>query len=90
LETARLALDILGCAEEMARIGNANCVTDASVAGFMAHAACAGALANVRINLVGRSGGDVETLRALAGDTEAKAAGLREVLDATLARSLHG
>jgi len=90
LETAGLALDMLGCAEEMARIGNANCVTDASVAGFMAHASCLGALANVRINLVGRSGGEEDSLRARADGIEAKAASLRGVLDATLARSLAG
>lgn len=90
METACLALDMLGCAEEMARIGNANCVTDASVAGFMAHASCLGALANVRINLVGRAGGEVDSLCARADDIEAKSASLRGVLDATLARSLAG
>ncbi len=90
LETAGLALDMLVSAEEMARIGNANCVTDASVAGFMAHASCLGALANVRINLVGRSGGEVDSLRARADEIEAKAASFRGVLDAALARSLAG
>jgi glutamate formiminotransferase/formiminotetrahydrofolate cyclodeaminase len=90
LETAQFALAMLECAAEMARIANANCVTDASVAGFMAHASCMGALANVRVNLVGRAGGEVDTLRARADQLEAKAVVLRKTLDATLAEALAG
>ena len=88
LETAELALRSLACAEEMSRIGNANCVTDASVAGYMAHGACLGALANVRINLVGRSGPQTEDLRARASEVERQAAAVRASLDTTLAGAL--
>jgi glutamate formiminotransferase/formiminotetrahydrofolate cyclodeaminase len=88
LETASLALAILEGAEEMARIGNSNCVTDASVAGFMAHTACLGALANVRINLVGRTDAEAEVLRSQGADIEARAGMVRLQLDATLAKAL--
>jgi formiminotetrahydrofolate cyclodeaminase len=88
LETASLALAALDAAEEMARIGNSNCVTDASVAGYMAHAACLGALANVRINLVGRTDGEAEILRHESSEIEAAAAKSRALLDATLAKAL--
>lgn len=88
LETARLALSTLESAEEMARAGNANCVTDSAVAAFMAHTACMGALANVRINLAGRSGGEVDELRAKAASVETKAHSLRQAADATLAMAL--
>lgn len=88
LETASLALATLEGAEEMARIGNSNCVTDAGVAGFMAHAACLGALANVRINLVGRTGGEAEALRSKAAQIEAGAAQVRALLDATLTKAV--
>jgi glutamate formiminotransferase/formiminotetrahydrofolate cyclodeaminase len=90
LETARLALDALAMAEEMARVGNANCVTDSAVAAFMAHAACTGALANVRINLVGRSGAEADALRSEAASVEAEARALREATEATLAKALAG
>jgi glutamate formiminotransferase / formiminotetrahydrofolate cyclodeaminase len=90
LETASLALSTLGGAEEMARIGNGNCVTDAGVAGFLAHAACLGALANVRVNLVGRGGGESDALRSEASGIETAAARLRADLDATLLKGLAG
>lgn len=88
LETASLALATMRGAEEMARIGNANCVTDASVAGYMAHTACLGALANVRINLVGRTDADAGSLRTKSAEVEAAAAEVRALLDATLAKAL--
>ena len=88
LETASLALTALENSEEMARIGNANCITDASVAGYMAHTACLGALANVRINLVGRTDGEAEALRSKAAEIESSAAKIRGLLDATLAKTL--
>lgn len=52
-ETASLAFDLLGCLPELARVGNANAVTDVGVAGLLASAACKGALFNVEINLLG-------------------------------------
>jgi glutamate formiminotransferase/formiminotetrahydrofolate cyclodeaminase len=88
LETAELARQVLAWAEEMARIGNANCVTDSSVAGYLAHTACLGALANVRINLVGRTDSKAEELRGRASAVEQEALGLRASLDTTLAHAL--
>jgi formiminotetrahydrofolate cyclodeaminase len=52
-ETAQLALDLLSVLPELARVGNANAVSDVGVAGLLASAACKGALFNVDINLDG-------------------------------------
>ncbi len=90
LETAELALSTLEAAGEMARLGNANCVTDSAVAGFMAHTACLGALANVRINLVGRTGEDADDLRTRGEQLEAKSAVHRAELEKTLTQALAG
>jgi len=90
LETAGLALSTLEAAEEMVRIGNANCVTDAAVAAFMAHTACLGALANVRVNLVGRTGHEVEALRDKAASLEERATALRQAAEAALTKALAG
>ena len=50
-ETASLALSLLAKLPELARLGNANAVTDVGVAGLLASAAAKGALFNVDINL---------------------------------------
>jgi len=52
LEVARRAAAILPLAHELVETGNANAVSDALSAGQMLHAAVAGALANVAINVV--------------------------------------
>ena len=90
LETAELALSTLEASGEMARLGNANCITDWAVAGFMAHTACLGALANVRINLVGRTGEDADDLRTKGEQLEAKSAVHRAELEKTLTQALAG
>lgn len=51
LETARACVRVVGLAEMAAKHGNANAITDAGVAGLLAHAAGQGALLNVQINL---------------------------------------
>ena len=50
-ETASLALELLSRLPDLARLGNANAVTDVGVAGLLASAAAKGALFNVDINL---------------------------------------
>jgi formiminotetrahydrofolate cyclodeaminase len=51
LETARHAHNLLQILPELAKLGNANAVSDVGVAGLLASAACKGALFNVEINL---------------------------------------
>lgn len=50
-ETATLAMNLLQQLPELARLGNANAVTDVGVAGLLASAAAKGAVFNVEINL---------------------------------------
>jgi glutamate formiminotransferase/formiminotetrahydrofolate cyclodeaminase len=50
LETAQASLQALELAQVVAQSGNANSMTDAAVAGLMAHAAVEGAGLNVRVN----------------------------------------
>ncbi len=50
LETARASLQALELARVVAQSGNASSMTDAAVAGLMAHAAVEGAGLNVRVN----------------------------------------
>ena len=50
-ETASLAFELLSKLPDLARLGNANAVTDVGVAGLLASAAAKGALFNVDINL---------------------------------------
>jgi glutamate formiminotransferase/formiminotetrahydrofolate cyclodeaminase len=51
LETARACVRVAELAAIAARAGNVNAVSDAGVAGLLAHAAGQGALLNVQINL---------------------------------------
>ncbi|MGE5486086.1 MAG: cyclodeaminase/cyclohydrolase family protein [Ignavibacteriales bacterium] len=53
LRTMRLSLECLGLAEQAARLGNANALSDAAVSGLLLRAAVAGAGYNVLINLTG-------------------------------------
>jgi glutamate formiminotransferase/formiminotetrahydrofolate cyclodeaminase len=71
LRTAEVCLEVVELAAQAAQFGNVQAVTDAGVAGLLAHAAGEGALLNVEINLKSRAGGadkdGVETdLRRLA------------------------
>ncbi len=52
LKTAKDALGLLLCQEELAVTGNANAVSDVGVASLLASAACKGALFNVHINAI--------------------------------------
>ena len=51
LETARASVEVARLASLVAEKGNANAVTDAGVAALLAHAACKGAVYNVRVNV---------------------------------------
>jgi glutamate formiminotransferase/formiminotetrahydrofolate cyclodeaminase len=51
LETARACVRVLELAQAVATRGNTNAVSDAGVAALLAHAACRGAIYNVRINV---------------------------------------
>ncbi|NLA71739.1 MAG: cyclodeaminase/cyclohydrolase family protein [Clostridiaceae bacterium] len=53
LETAGRALELLKHLETITRYGHKNCISDAGVAGLLAHAALQSAVMNVRINLAG-------------------------------------
>jgi glutamate formiminotransferase/formiminotetrahydrofolate cyclodeaminase len=89
LETARACTQVAELAATAARRGNTNAVTDAGVAGLLAHAAGQGALWNVQINLKSlvasadkdRVAADLEEVRA----TLASAAGrCREAVEVAL------
>ncbi len=53
LNVARMALDAMQLAEQVARQGNKNAATDAAVAALMGLAAVEGAALNVRVNVAG-------------------------------------
>lgn len=53
LETAGKALQLLKHLGTITRYGHKNCISDAGVAGLLAHAALQSAVMNVRINLAG-------------------------------------
>ena len=82
-ETATLAMNLLQQLPELARLGNANAVTDVGVAGLLASAAAKGAVFNVEINL--QSLPDdyaIEMRTALPQMKESIRAASREVMDA--------
>jgi len=82
-ETATLAMNLLQGLPELARLGNANAVTDVGVAGLLASAAAKGAVFNVEINL--QSLPDdyaIEMRTALPQMKESIRASSREVMDA--------
>ena len=82
-ETATLAMNLLLGLPELARLGNANAVTDVGVAGLLASAAAKGAVFNVEINL--QSLPDdyaIEMRTALPQMKESIRAASREVMDA--------
>jgi len=51
LDIMRRCADVAGAADRIARIGNANLITDAGVSAILAEAACAAARLNVEVNL---------------------------------------
>ena len=82
-ETATLAMNLLQGLPELARLGNANAVTDVGVAGLLASAAAKGAVFNVEINL--QSLPDdyaIEMRTALPQMKESIRSASREVMDA--------
>jgi len=79
LEIARRAADLLPVARELVETGNANAVSDAYSAGQTLHAAVAGGLANVSINLAART--DTARIDAVRDEAER----VRERAAATLA-----
>ena len=82
-ETATLAMNLLQQLPELARLGNANAVTDVGVAGLLASAAAKGAVFNVEINLQSLPDDYATEMRtALPQMKESIRAASREVMDA--------
>jgi glutamate formiminotransferase/formiminotetrahydrofolate cyclodeaminase len=89
LETAEACTEVLQLAAMAAKSGNPNAVSDAGVAGLLAHASAEGALYNVKINLKSLSPGadkeDVENgLRRIAPALEAADRACRAAVHAVL------
>jgi glutamate formiminotransferase/formiminotetrahydrofolate cyclodeaminase len=92
LKTAEACLEVVRLAEQAARLGNVNAVTDAGVAGLLAGAAGEGALLNVQINLKsleeGADKNGVETdLRRLEAALRKAAEECRSAVGSTLGSS---
>ncbi|MCK4725787.1 MAG: cyclodeaminase/cyclohydrolase family protein, partial [Anaerolineales bacterium] len=77
LQVARMAVAVMGLAEQVVAEGNLNAITDGGTAAAMAHAALMGAGYNVRVNLSGLTDSSVtNALLSELGDLEEKAAKL--------------
>ena len=86
-ETATLALELLSRLPDLARLGNANAVTDVGVAGLLASAAAKGALFNVDINLDSLPEGMAADLNGQSSQvSEATRIASRAVMDEVRAR----
>ena len=86
-ETASLALELLSRLPDLARVGNANAVTDVGVAGLLASAAAKGALFNVDINLISLPDGMAADLNRRSSEvSEATRVASRAVMDEVRAR----
>lgn len=86
-ETASLALELLSKLPDLARLGNANAVTDVGVAGLLASAAAKGALFNVDINLDSLPEGMAADLSRRSSEvSEATRVASRAVMDEVRAR----
>ena len=86
-ETATLALELLSRLPNLARLGNANAVTDVGVAGLLASAAAKGALFNVDINLDSLPEGMAADLNRQSSQvSEATRIASRAVMDEVRAR----
>jgi formiminotetrahydrofolate cyclodeaminase len=82
LEIMTAALDVMRMAVEGLGKSKKNCLSDAGVAGLMAHAALEGARLNVMINLPGITNASTrEGLAARARDLRGRARMLREQID---------
>jgi len=91
LETARAAVEVAQLAAVVAEKGNPNAMTDAGVAGLLAHAAAKGAAYNVRVNV--RALDDKSKGQSLARDAEQlvkKAGELAERTTSIVERALSG
>jgi len=84
LETAHACARVCELAASVAKIGNQNAVSDATVAALLAEAACKGAIWNVRINVhaLRQEGAEVS-----AGSRAAKL--LDDAMDAALTANTH-
>lgn len=83
MEVAKKAFELMPMIADVARLGNQNAVTDATVAMMAARSAVLGALLNVRINLGSIKDREfAERLQAEADDLEKKAGLIeKEILD---------
>lgn len=85
MQVAELALEILGLAEQVVRMGNPNAVTDGAVGALMARSAGLGAIYNVRINL--KSLRDPQKVATLAARADALESKIREAERRALAEA---
>lgn len=83
LRVMRLARDVARLAQTMARIGNANAVTDAAAGGIMARAAAQAAALNVRTNATGLQ--DQERAQAWRDEADSLLAEVDRLADETMA-----
>ncbi len=84
MEVAERSAGLLPLAQELVRTGNANAVSDALAAAHMLHAAVAGALANVAVNLRSMTdSGLVEVMGAKAQRLRSQAEALVATIDAS-------
>ena len=89
MQAARLSVEVLQLAKQVAEKGNASCICDSGVASYMAIAALKGALLNVEINARDiKNPGVVATLRAEAAVLRKKGAALAEEIDQAIAKRL--
>lgn len=84
MQVARKALDMMPVIADIARLGNRNAITDASVAMMSARSAVLGALLNVRINLSSLKDKEFVSRLQMEADQMEQAACLKEkeLLDA--------
>jgi glutamate formiminotransferase/formiminotetrahydrofolate cyclodeaminase len=83
LQIMRLARDVARLAQTMARVGNANAVTDAASGGIMARAAAQAAGLNVRTNATGLQ--DRERARAWQDEVDSLLAEVDRLVEETIA-----
>lgn len=90
LHTMRDAVMALECANEAARQGNTNCITDAGVAALLAFAAVEGAWLNVAINLGSlEDAGEAARIRKEAESLRTRARELRDTAQHLVDEKVH-